>query len=692
MNPNINNSDTNSSSAEKIQEVQKNAQLEKAARAEEGRNKLGSRAPLGGNGASGLNSGRNQSVSAGTQAIPSRSNSTGGSSGNSDSLRNLGRSLGQGAHEFKKQMAREGIKTAGQGIGIPKALTERALRTKPGDQLVEKVVSGNADPKNAAKDMLKGGKPDSEKTLEQKSDEKQKREIHSGEMSAGFSMKTIKKIAIFTPAISLIFIFFILLIACIVHEKSASIVLGNLVSESEGQDIYEKLNGTYNSNSNSNSNGERKCLHWTYKQSTIYPWLQERVCALYEDETGNGPGTELAINTNNGANEVGTANTGKYPAEYYKRLKNLGGVFINQESCSGDACLDNAEFMYYLKIADLSLRYKNKYHVTLDWALIVATNLYFETDFESMMEDNLSDYDRDTVEDYSTLSYLDWDIDYKNIPGYKYLSKDDSRYDLNILAKNMVKKTTTQTCTNSSGTIVSSQTDEDVEEQYFGPNGSKRLKCKSGETYNISNTYTKDLEKYDEFLLEYIDKKKFGDTSSSSNVSGNNMSETFVKLALSQLSDPEAVNGKKYWSWMGFNGRIEWCATFVSWVIEHTEYNGVKLSTIINHKSTCVYTFANYFYENAGFQFIYNDNNSKFKGKNGEGTYTPKEGDLIFFDWDGDWSGTMPTGFGPLDHIGIVQRVEGDKIITIEGNSSNMVAERTYNLNSNSVAAFGSWY
>ena len=35
-----------------------------------------------------------------------------------------------------------------------------------------------------------------------------------------------------------------------------------------------------------------------------------------------------------------------------------------------------------------------------------------------------------------------------------------------------------------------------------------------------------------------------------------------VTVALSQIGN---VGGEPYWSWYGFNSRVEWCACFVSW-------------------------------------------------------------------------------------------------------------------------------
>mgnify|MGYP000494799816 CR=1 FL=1 len=38
--------------------------------------------------------------------------------------------------------------------------------------------------------------------------------------------------------------------------------------------------------------------------------------------------------------------------------------------------------------------------------------------------------------------------------------------------------------------------------------------------------------------------------------------DQIVAVALSQLGN---VGGEPYWSWYGFNSRVEWCACFVSW-------------------------------------------------------------------------------------------------------------------------------
>lgn len=44
---------------------------------------------------------------------------------------------------------------------------------------------------------------------------------------------------------------------------------------------------------------------------------------------------------------------------------------------------------------------------------------------------------------------------------------------------------------------------------------------------------------------------------------------------------------------------------------------------------------------------------------------------------------------GKIDHMGIVTRVTGGSVITVEGNSSDMVAERVYSVQDGSIAGYG---
>lgn len=57
---------------------------------------------------------------------------------------------------------------------------------------------------------------------------------------------------------------------------------------------------------------------------------------------------------------------------------------------------------------------------------------------------------------------------------------------------------------------------------------------------------------------------------------------------------------------------------------------------------------------------------------------TPEPGDVIFFYHSGG-----------INHMGIVSRVTGGSVITVEGNSSDSVAERCYSVQDGSIAGYG---
>lgn len=136
-------------------------------------------------------------------------------------------------------------------------------------------------------------------------------------------------------------------------------------------------------------------------------------------------------------------------------------------------------------------------------------------------------------------------------------------------------------------------------------------------------------------------------------------SSDMVQIALSQVGN---VGGQPYWSWYGFNSRVEWCAIFVSWVSNEAGYIE---KGIIPKFSGCS-TGVNWF---------------KAMGQWQQKGYVPKEGDIIFFDWEVD---------GQVNHVGIVEKVENNIIYTIEGNSTNDTCrKKQYIINSDVIFGFG---
>lgn len=138
--------------------------------------------------------------------------------------------------------------------------------------------------------------------------------------------------------------------------------------------------------------------------------------------------------------------------------------------------------------------------------------------------------------------------------------------------------------------------------------------------------------------------------------SGGN--QAIVEVALTQLGNE---GGQPYWSWYGFDGRVEWCACFVSWCADQCGY--IERG-IIPKFSGCV------------------DGSNWFKG-NGQWqdrNYEPQAGDIIFFDWEGD---------GETDHVGIVEKCENGVVYTVEGNSGDACRQNQYTVGSSSIYGYG---
>lgn len=67
-----------------------------------------------------------------------------------------------------------------------------------------------------------------------------------------------------------------------------------------------------------------------------------------------------------------------------------------------------------------------------------------------------------------------------------------------------------------------------------------------------------------------------------------------------------------------------------------------------------------------------------------DGTITPKKGDIILFNWDDN---TQPNN-GYSDHIGVVEKVSGSTITTIEGNKSRAVGRRTLKVGAGNIRGY----
>ncbi|MBG0821450.1 CHAP domain-containing protein [Planomonospora sp. ID91781] len=130
--------------------------------------------------------------------------------------------------------------------------------------------------------------------------------------------------------------------------------------------------------------------------------------------------------------------------------------------------------------------------------------------------------------------------------------------------------------------------------------------------------------------------------------------EKFIELLESQLGYAEKSSGyTKFGDWYGSTVDIDedfanapWCDMYLSWAAK-------KLG-----------------YEDWIGQFAYTVYHAQwFKEQDAWGT-TPKPGAIVFFDWTGT------NKISHIDHVGIVTRVDGGTIHTIEGNIDGGVAKR----------------
>jgi len=64
----------------------------------------------------------------------------------------------------------------------------------------------------------------------------------------------------------------------------------------------------------------------------------------------------------------------------------------------------------------------------------------------------------------------------------------------------------------------------------------------------------------------------------------------------------------------------------------------------------------------------------------------PKEGDLLFYDWQDEGSGDCRGG---ADHVGIVTAVTGNLLRVIEGNTSDAVGERSVHIDARFLRGYG---
>ena len=129
-----------------------------------------------------------------------------------------------------------------------------------------------------------------------------------------------------------------------------------------------------------------------------------------------------------------------------------------------------------------------------------------------------------------------------------------------------------------------------------------------------------------------------------------------VDLAKRQVGN---VGGRPFWSWYGFNSRVEWCACFVSWCYNQAGKSEPRFAG-------CQSQGVPWFQSRGQW------------GARGYENIAP--GDAIFFDWDGD---------GSADHVGLVIGTDGERVYTVEGNSGDACKIKSYPVNYGCIKGYG---
>jgi hypothetical protein len=126
---------------------------------------------------------------------------------------------------------------------------------------------------------------------------------------------------------------------------------------------------------------------------------------------------------------------------------------------------------------------------------------------------------------------------------------------------------------------------------------------------------------------------------------------------LGTAEDPPGSNRTVFGAWFGENG-VPWCSIFLSYcfavgagVTIAEGFHGVGCTD-----RGCAYVPTTEAWLRASGMWL--------------GRVPPLAGDIAVYNWDG----------GPPDHVGIVERADGDGFTAIEGNSEGVVARRARRL------------
>lgn len=148
--------------------------------------------------------------------------------------------------------------------------------------------------------------------------------------------------------------------------------------------------------------------------------------------------------------------------------------------------------------------------------------------------------------------------------------------------------------------------------------------------------------------------------------------EKAISIAQAEIGTCEPTGDDKYikvynqLTGAGFSMAVAWCAIFVTWVM----YTAGIAKTVVPYFASC----------DVGMNWFKNKNQFK-KAKAYGGAYTPVAGDIVFFSSKYDQNDST--------HVGIVTGTSGSTLKTVEGNTSDAVHERSYDLSNKYILGYG---
>lgn len=207
----------------------------------------------------------------------------------------------------------------------------------------------------------------------------------------------------------------------------------------------------------------------------------------------------------------------------------------------------------------------------------------------------------------------------------------------------------------------------------------------------LSNAKSGDFSYFDSLLEK---EEKNDNTTTNNKITYENAGTKVIASGLITVLNGQLGNNnndKKY----GFSTDA-WCAQFTTWALKQVSVQGQTLYSYINAAGPINDNSASGMWP--AFRSGANSNITFEYSKAYGGSYTPKAGDIIFYQWT---NGECRSSYGKWDkvrkcsdHVGIVTSLDSSNVYTIEGNTGEpgLVREKTRNINSDEIVAYGSWY